>query len=143
MSTARCAFINSLMRMKMRLCESSEKSSDSSFSAASEWAALSSRIAPRIVRSASIFAGSPASRVRSGTVAISIECRPIPPRATMWNCRRLLWESGSQPSMRRRRATLSAVRTYCAITIDEVLLMVISPRCQKGTPNEKLLVTLT
>ena len=59
MSTARCASINSLMRRKMRRWESSEKSSESSFSAASAWAALSSRMAPRIVFSASTLAGSP------------------------------------------------------------------------------------
>jgi hypothetical protein len=58
------------MRKKIRRCESSEKSSDSSFSAASEWAALSRRIAPRIVFSASTLAGKPESSVRSGIALI-------------------------------------------------------------------------
>jgi len=58
MSTARCVSINSVMRSKMRRCESREKSSAASFSAASAWAALSSRMAPRMVFSASMFAGS-------------------------------------------------------------------------------------
>src|SRR5579863_9925261 len=77
MSTALSRSISSLMRKKMRRCESSEKSSDSSFSAASACAALSSRIAPRIVFSASTFAGSPASIVvRFPDVAISEKSRP-------------------------------------------------------------------
>jgi hypothetical protein len=77
MSTARCASINSLMRWKIRRCESREKSSASSFSAASAWAALSSRMAPRMVFSASMLAGSPVSKARSGTVAISEEFRTL------------------------------------------------------------------
>src|ERR1017187_7110772 len=75
MSTARCESINSVMRRKMRRCESSEKSSDAIFSAASAWAALSSRMAPRIVFSASILAGIWASSARSGKVAIPYEFR--------------------------------------------------------------------
>src|ERR1035437_4588411 len=75
MSTARCESINSVMRRKMRRCESSEKSSDAIFSAASGGAALSSRMAPRIVFSASILAGIWASSARSGKVAIPYQFR--------------------------------------------------------------------
>src|ERR1035441_7339345 len=60
----------------MRRWESREKSSKSIFSAASAWAALSSRMAPRMVFSASTLAGSPESKARVERVAIQIESRP-------------------------------------------------------------------
>src|ERR1700722_727862 len=54
----------------MRRCESSEKSSARSLSAASLYEWLSSRIAPRIERSASTLAGRPRSNDTSEILAI-------------------------------------------------------------------------